>query len=269
MRKKVCINCSSGEFPLCADCRKNPFTIEDARKKLAEKKELKVLRLLYNSSFNLEKNKNTVSFWNKKLERVTTLSLQDGITKDRIKKAYSFIPKHAKRILDVGAGYGFVEELLQKSDSEIFGIDISSQGISLLNQRFRGEYKKGSISNIPYPDNFFDVVLGLEIVEHILPSEIFSAFLEVKRVLKKRGVLILSIPVNEGLRNKKNNPSRHVRDYSLALIKSELAIAGFKTINHEYFYAFSKWYGLKKQLQKFLLQDRWKPNDIVLRAVKL
>lgn len=45
----------------------------------------------------------------------------------------------------------------------------------------------------PYPDNFFDVVLFCEVIEHLLIDPI-HAIREIKRVLKENGILILSTP---------------------------------------------------------------------------
>src|SRR5438067_432547 len=81
-----------------------------------------------------------------KLNGTQYLSDQDGLTKDRVKIASSYIPKQAIKILDVGAGYGFVEELLEKDDRlKIYGIDISQEGVQLLSKRFQGEFKTGIV----------------------------------------------------------------------------------------------------------------------------
>ncbi len=47
---------------------------------------------------------------------------------------------------------------------------------------------------MPFEDNFFDVVLLLDVFEHIGYSDQPMALQEIKRVLKSDGQLIVSIP---------------------------------------------------------------------------
>ena len=55
----------------------------------------------------------------------------------------------------------------------------------------------GNILNMPYPDNYFDSVLLVSILEHIKPDEQLTAFREIKRVLKSGGQVIYGVPVEQ------------------------------------------------------------------------
>lgn len=63
----------------------------------------------------------------------------------------------------------------------------------------RAEYKNGirseDLQNLSFEDNYFDCVIALDVFEHI--PDPFKAFSEVKRVLKKGGIGIITVPIDE------------------------------------------------------------------------
>ncbi|MDO8659723.1 MAG: class I SAM-dependent methyltransferase [Candidatus Parcubacteria bacterium] len=271
---RFCLTCNKNikkwKQQICSLCSRDPFKIEEGRKILAKNHKIDILRKMYNRSFAEIKNVNTGKFWDKKLWRSESCYDQDGMTRDRVEVSVSFVPHRAKRILDVGVGHGFFEEriLSEGKNHAIYGIDIAPQGIRLINKKYKGEFSVGSIYNIKYPNGYFDVVSALEVLEHIPPHRVFAAYKEINRVLSRRGTLIVSVPLNEGLRGMNNNPSGHVREYSKELIISELQLAGFKTVSHAFFFAFEKFYIIKKILQK-VLWFKWKPNNVIIKAMKI
>ena len=257
-------------MPTCVVCGKNPYKVEACRRLLAKNHRTDILKKMYSGFFAEIKNVNTGKFWDKKLKGLETYSSQDGMTKDRVKASILFTPQYAKRILDIGVGHGFFEEKmsLKRKQSKLYGIDIARRGIEMVKKKYKGTFSVSSVYAIKYPREHFDVVVALEVLEHIPPHRIFSAYREIYRLLSKNGVLIISVPLNEGLQTMKNNPSGHVREYSKELIVSELYLAGFKPVSYTFFFAFKNFYTIKKLLQK-ILWFKWQPNNIVIRAVKI
>jgi len=261
----ICLICKTEDkYPLCRKCAKKPFLVERARQILASISDLDSLRKMYDSKYAEIKNLNTSSFWNSKLQE-SKLGKQDGMTKDRVKTAFGFLPRNAKRVLDIGAGNGFIEELLNRKNVKIFGNDISDVSIKNLKNRFRGQFRKESIYRMRYSKRFFDAIFALEVLEHVAPSKIFNSLKKIRKILRINGSLIISVPTNEGLEKMKNNPSGHTRTYTENLIRAELKIAGFKILKLKTLYAFKSFYGFKKISSK-ILRNRWKPNDIVVLA---
>lgn len=263
-----CIVCNKKGHLVCKDCQKNPFRIEDFRNALAVIGDKDNLKRQYSRALPEIKNLNTSRFWDNKLRENKSLLQQDGMTKDRIRIVASSLPKNAKKILDIGAGHGFLEEYLTSElrhrKLAIYANDFSRESIKYLKRKYSGTFDVQSIYKLKYPENFFDVIFILEVLEHIPPSKILKVLGSIKSLLKKRGTIIVSVPTNEGLERMKTNPSGHVRAYTVPIIKAELEITGFTIKKIKTLYAFSSNYRAKKVLAKFV--RKWKPNNIIIQA---
>ncbi len=100
-----------------------------------------------------------------------------------IKKYLDSLPKGTK-VLDAGCGEGvLVQEYAKKLDIKGLDLHYASHHVT-----------KGSITNMPFSDETFDVVLALDILEHINYEEQKPALDEIRRVLKKDGTFLCSIP---------------------------------------------------------------------------
>lgn len=265
---KQCLICKiDDKSTICRNCARKPFLVEKARQILAGMSDLNLLKKTYSSGYAEIKNLNTGSFWNNKLSQGGSLKNQDGMTKDRVKTAYQFLPRNAQIVLDIGAGNGFIEELLTQTNIKIYGNDISSVSVNNLKSKFKGKFRKESLYEMRYPKNSFDVIFALEVLEHVPPSRIFSLLKKIKYFLKRNGAFIISIPTNEGLEKMKNNPNGHIRTYTENLIRAELGVAGFKVIKLKTLYAFKNFYAFKK-ITSIFLRNKWKPNDIIILAEK-
>ena len=100
------------------------------------------------------------------------------------------------RILDIGCGSGeFLFRMKDKFDY-LFGVDSSPSAIEWAKQKNR-EFKniqffEGDIDKCKFKDDFFDCCLCLDVLEHAKnPMEIL---VEIKRVLRKEGQLVVSMP---------------------------------------------------------------------------
>lgn len=150
-------------------------------------------------------------------------------------------------ILDAGCGDGLMLQALQKlSGAEIWGIDYNplrlEQAMKLVPQV---NFKEGSLENIDFSDQHFDVIVLNQVLEHIQADE--EVLKEIHRVLKDEGVLILGVP-NEGcflarLRNSYFQPeikktTDHVHFYTVDYLLSILQKNNFsiKTIWQQSFF---------------------------------
>lgn len=135
----------------------------------------------------------------------TTKFLKDYIygnprTISAIQFAVSEVPKGSARILDIGCGIGWSTwELHQSNPSAmVYGVDLSGELIRVANQLFNEPGIKFSNHNILNwelgADEPFDVVVGLDVYEHIALDQ-RPAFHDVlNRLLTPDGIVILSCP---------------------------------------------------------------------------
>jgi len=122
-----------------------------------------------------------------------------------------------KKVLDIACGEGFGSSYLSQFAQSIVGIDLDSKSIEHARKAYgnKGQlnFLVGSMLQIPIVEsNAFDVVVSFESIEHIENPDIFLR--EVKRVLKPKGVFIVSTP-NKAIYTDKfhvQNPF-HFREY--------------------------------------------------------
>jgi len=90
-----------------------------------------------------------------------------------------------KNCLDVGCGTGKLVKWLRFLGVDAFGIEISKNALELADKKVKPFLKLGDIIKIPYPDNYFDLVVSFDVLEHLERSKIKKAILETVRVSKK------------------------------------------------------------------------------------
>jgi SAM-dependent methyltransferase len=96
-----------------------------------------------------------------------------------------------KRVLEIGLGSGASLHRIAGVAAECYGLDVSGETIRLIQARQRHlgtrvTLVQSSATDIPLPDDFFDVVVSVGCLHHI--PEIQKAVDEIHRVLKPGGV---------------------------------------------------------------------------------
>ena len=96
-----------------------------------------------------------------------------------------------KKILSIGAGVGADLWFLTKTN-KVEALDASSFAVNTA-KRHDIKAKVADVSKkLPYISNSFDIVVLKDILEHLLDP--VALLLEAKRVVKKKGYLIISLP---------------------------------------------------------------------------
>ena len=143
-------------------------------------------------------------------------------------------PLEKVKILDIGCGGGLLSEPMNRLGAEIIGIDASKKNIEVAKL-----HAKQNNLNIKYlctsPENFktdikFDVILNMEIVEHV--KDIDSFLKSCCGLLKKRGIMFVAT-INKTLKS-----------YLFAIIGAEYIMRWLPIGTHDW--------------EKFV-----KPNDLI------
>ncbi len=109
-------------------------------------------------------------------------------------------PAHEKRILEIGCGIGRTVSYIDGC-REFIGTDLSEEAVSQANREFANRpdvrFFVMDAMNLEFEDDYFDVVIAKEVIEHLLQPEL--ALREAFRVLKHDGVLLLTSPNRDSL----------------------------------------------------------------------
>lgn len=138
---------------------------------------------------------------------------------------------YKSKILDCGCGIGICCKILKENGyKKIIGIDIDKNKLDFAKQFCN--VKRMNCENLNFPNKSFDVIIALNIIEHLRNPQKF--LYEVKRILRTRGLLIISTPNTSLLRKllgKTDLCPEHLHYWSyrkfIRLIKNN----GFKVID--------------------------------------
>ncbi len=153
-------------------------------------------------------------------------------------RRYGFAAKRCggKRVLDAGCGSGYGTRILGREATECVGVDKDPEAVRLAESLFATPGVSFSVADgtrlETLKDDAFDVVVALEVLEH-LPTESVPAFMEsVRRVLTPDGTFVVSV-ANRAHQDKEENPF-HLSEMLFEEFK-ELLEAWFPTSRIEFF----------------------------------
>jgi protein-L-isoaspartate(D-aspartate) O-methyltransferase len=117
---------------------------------------------------------------------------------DAMRDTYGLKP--GMRVLDVGAGKGFLMHDLMESVPGLIveGIDISAYAQEHAMEDVRPNFKVGNANALPWPDKHFDLVVSITTLHNLYINDLFAALGEMERVGKGGKYLCV-----EGYRNER------------------------------------------------------------------
>jgi len=97
-----------------------------------------------------------------------------------------------KKLLDAGCGTGWFSKAASERGAEVTSMDIGDKLLSKVAVKCNSKCVIGSIMDIPFDDNTFDIIISSEVIEHVTNPT--KAIRELYRVLKPQGTLVLTTP---------------------------------------------------------------------------
>ncbi|OPY75948.1 MAG: putative acetyltransferase [Syntrophorhabdus sp. PtaU1.Bin153] len=116
-------------------------------------------------------------------------------------------------VLEVGCGEGIVTSILRKSVSKITGCDYSMEALDVARENNPGiKFVFSSCTNLEFEEEKFTKVVFSDVAEHLLPIQFTRALAEIRRVLKRKGELILATPLTG--KGRDTSTYAHIYEYS-------------------------------------------------------
>jgi ubiquinone/menaquinone biosynthesis C-methylase UbiE len=106
------------------------------------------------------------------------------------------------KILDLGFGNGLVVTLLKEKGYDMHGVDITLNGLNQKIHDFKTRkyfdlkrdfslFTEGTLWDLPFEDNSFDLTISCDVLEHIHPELIGKTIKEIIRVTKNSTIHVI------------------------------------------------------------------------------
>jgi 2-polyprenyl-6-hydroxyphenyl methylase/3-demethylubiquinone-9 3-methyltransferase len=128
-------------------------------------------------------------------------------------------------LLDVGCGGGLVSEPMARLGFDVTGLDATPDNIEIARAHAEAgnlaiDYRAGAVETLVAEERRFDVVLALEVVEHVADPAAFVA--DLARVLAPGGAVVLS------------TLNRTARSFALGIVAAEWVLGWVPRGTHDW-----------------------------------
>lgn len=141
-------------------------------------------------SEKIPSKKELIEYYSNEYERTNFLS---PVTEKRYNELLNKFEPYRKnnRILDIGAGCGFFLKIAHQRGWEIYGTEIDESAVEKCEET-QLKMSFGEIQDIRFPEDFFDVIVHIEVIEHVNnPNQYIQ---EISKILRPGGITYLSTP---------------------------------------------------------------------------
>ncbi|MFX1390891.1 MAG: class I SAM-dependent methyltransferase [Promethearchaeota archaeon] len=119
--------------------------------------------------------------------------------------------------VDLGSSGNSILSFLEQINHKSY-FDIASLPLKQYINNIKWHPLCGDLRNLPYRDSSFDFVSALDVLEHIEDDKL--AISEISRILKKNGIVIITVPHSMRFYTKQDKLIGHYRRYELKQIIS-------------------------------------------------
>ncbi|HEY8187322.1 MAG TPA: class I SAM-dependent methyltransferase [Pyrinomonadaceae bacterium] len=102
------------------------------------------------------------------------------------------------KLLEMGFGNGSFLKLAHENGWEVYGVNLSKPQVERAREVLKlPNLSFGTLEEVAYPDNFFDVVAGFNFLEHVPDTR--KILKEIRRILRPSGVFAVMCPNIAGI----------------------------------------------------------------------
>jgi len=134
--------------------------------------------------------------------------------------------RHGLTLLDCGCGTGVNLPLLERR-GRAFGFDLTWRGLEFARAHGAARVARGDVTRIPFPDGRFDVATSFDVLQTLDAAQARAGLVEMHRVLKPGGALILTVAALESLRGNHSVLAEEVHRYTRRELRDAVTAAGF------------------------------------------
>ena len=136
------------------------------------------------------------------------------------------------RILDAGCGSGRnMIELARRG--AVTAIELSPPSVEKARERGCGEVVEGSVLEMPFADDSFELAVSLDVIEHL--EDDLGALRELRRVVAPGGALLVTVPAYQWLWSGHDEINHHQRRYTRRSLQAVAERAGWSQTRTSYF----------------------------------
>ena len=125
-----------------------------------------------------------------------TISMEENLMLEMLRR-YASEKKQPLKVLDIGCGSGTIAKKIEDYGHAVKGIDFSEEALKRAKERGIETIQCNLDEGIPEASDSYDIVWEGDIVEHVFDP--IGLLKESARVLKKDGMLLLTIPSDVGI----------------------------------------------------------------------
>lgn len=130
-----------------------------------------------------------------------------------------------RRLLDLGCGTGGV--LRDRSEGiACFGADRSALALRICREKGFGQLARADLANVPFAADAFDVVLALDLIEHLEDDVGFLR--QAAHLCRPGGCMIVAVPAFPSLWSQHDVTFEHHRRYRAAGLRAVVEAAGLR-----------------------------------------
>ena len=121
------------------------------------------------------------------------------------------------KILNVGCGPGRSSQYLSEFGN-VVSVEYDKYCCEFASEKTGLEIIHGSITELPFEDQSFDLVCAFDVIEHVENDQL--AVSEMKRVVKKEGIIFITVPTFMSLWSHHDVINHHFRRYKLKQVEN-------------------------------------------------